>query len=296
MLASILDYPRKDLDEQIWDLSGAEPRLHPEIRDQILDVVFSFESDFDIPEDALRDVFIYGSMLTNQYNDETDVDGRILLDKKIIEKAMPGVTGDDLFDMAIETIHGIPLGDTKHPLNLTVVIEGEMGELGQTEFDPVYDVIGDRFVNEPSFADEDFDPEEIFSEDKEQVREIMDNLDQLIQETKVDVIDYSVIQEAVDQSADPELLSQKLESKLSEIEEDIDKLVDEYDLIVSERELAFKQDPEEAWRQSRHWAPGNVQKKYLERYQYSQLLKELKRLLKDGISEQEVDKVEQIVT
>ena len=296
MLASVLDIPRDGLDKEIWDVNDEEIRLQPAIRDQILDVVDGFLDDTGIPDEALLGVLVYGSILTNQWNPTTDVDGRILLDKNAMANIMPGVTGDELYEQVEDSVHDIPLGDTQHPLNFTIVLEGEMGELGQTEFDSVFDVLEDSILKDPVFVDEDFDPNEVFSEDLEETKQIMQKIDDLIRETKMDVIDYGILQQAVEQVKNPQKIVDQLNVKIKEVEQDISAVVDEYADISEKRDEAFTKDPEDDWRQSRHWAPGNVQKKFLERYKYIDTMKKLKKIFEGGVTEQEVDDLSEILS
>jgi hypothetical protein len=290
-LASIIDYVRDGLDPKLWE----KDRLRPEIRDEMEDIVYSMLDDLELPEQALLGVYIYGSILTNQWNPKTDVDVRILLDPELVYKKYPKVTGDDIFDMVIEKIHDIPLGETQHPFNATVVIKGEPTELGKselgvTEADPVYDVLKEEMVVPPAF-EEEFDPDEVFEEDRAEADRIMEELDALLRETKTDVLDYEIIQEAVQDVKNPDVLLDKLESKLEEIQEDIESLVKEYTGIKDRRTKSLTEGPEEDWRKTRHWAPGNVQHKYLERYKYLDVLRKLKRIFKGGVTEEEVDDV-----
>ena len=288
--ANVLDYVRSSLDSEIWELDG-EITLQPAVQDDVEDVVYSFLDDVDIPADALQSIFIYGSILTKQWNKKTDVDCRILLNREYMDENMPGVSGDDLFDMSGESVHGILLADTEHPLNCTIVVDGEMPELGQTDQDPVYDVLDKKVINDPVMEDPDFDPDEEFSGEKDDAREVMDRLDKLIQETTIDTIDFTMIEDAIGGVGEPGMLTSKLEEKLQAIEADIEELANEYEDIKDGRTQALTDDAKSDYEKSKHWAPGNLMHKYLERYQYLDILQKLKKVLKDGIEEDEVDDV-----
>lgn len=291
MLASVLDYPREELDQEIWNVeNGLE--LQPDIHDQIVDIVQSFLDDMDLPEEALLDVLIYGSILTNQYNAKTDVDARILLEPNVVNEYYPGITGDDLFDLAQDTVHGVLLGDTKHPLNATVVIEGEETELGQselglTEHEPVYSMVKEELLQEGTWYDESFDPDVEFSEERKSIDEVMELLDNLIRETKTDTIDYELIEEAVSEVKNKDELMRKLDEKLLEINEGIAALVEEYDKIKKERKDSYKDYPGK----DKHKSPGNIRFKFLEKYKYMDMIKKLKRIFEGGVEESEMDDV-----
>lgn len=284
---SILDYVRGDIDQDLWQTDSGEIKLRPEIRTQILDIVGSALDDFAIPESALKGLYIYGSILTNQYNDKTDVDCRILLSKEAVEDVYPELTGDDIFDVIEDQVHGILLGETQHPLNCSIVIDGEQEELGRTEHDPVYDVLADKLIKGPVLADAT-DPEEEFTAERDDVDLIMEYLDELLREAKTKTIDYEVLKEAVGQVAEPKKLQEKLEKKLKGIQDDIEQLVVEYEAIKKDREEAYSSQTIE----NPHKQPGNVRSKYLERYQYLDTLKKLKKILKGGVSSKEIPDVE----
>jgi hypothetical protein len=295
--ASIIDYPRGSLDPEIWDVQEDRLALQPEIKDQIMDIVESFLDDVDLPTEALIDIFIYGSILTNQWNDNTDVDARILLDPDIISEIYTDITGDDLYEVSKDVIHDVPLGDTKHPFNATVVIKGEETLLGQsplgtTERDPVYSIKDEELINIGKHYDESFDPDVEFEKERDETSEIMNKLDKLIQETRTDTIDYATIEEAVAHVTDPNKLMEKLERKLLAIEEDVAGLVHHYQEIKDERSESYKEGPED----DRHKAPGNIRFKMLEKYKYMDVLKKLKRIFEGGVQESEVDDIADVLS
>ena len=290
--ASIIDYPRTELDKTIWKTNGETLQLQPGIKDEIADIIGSFLNDLDLPEEAIKDVFIYGSILTNQYNTQTDVDARILLDPEALEAHYPGMTGDELYDLTIDTVHGILLGDTKHPFNATIVIENEETELGQSQLgisdrDPVYSIKEEKVVHEGNGYDESFDPDVEFMEERTDVKDIMTKLDNLVQDAKTDTIDIEMLEEAIGEVANPDRLIEKIEDRLGDLNFTIEKMVHEYNSIKEDRSKSYKEGPTE----DRHKAPGNIRFKFLEKYRYMDMLKKLKRLFKDGIDPSELDDV-----
>lgn len=290
--ASIIDYPRKELDTSIWNIEGEELELQPNIKDEIEDIIGSFLDDLNLPEEAIIDVFIYGSILTNQYNSKTDVDARVLLDPDIVFEHYPDITGKYLYDLTRDSIHGVPLGNTQHPFNASVVIEGEETELGQaqlgiTERDPVYSMKEGKIIHEGIGYDESFDPDIEFMEERSDVVDIMTKLDTLVQDAKTDTIDIEVLKEAVGEVSNPEQLIEKIEDRLGTLNLTIEKMVQELADLRKERSESYGTAPED----DRHKAPGNIKYKLLEKYHYLDMLKKLKRLFKDGIGESEVDDV-----
>ena len=290
--ASIIDYPREGLDKTIRNVSKEELDLQPKIKDEIVDIVESFVHDLDLPEDAVIDVFIYGSILTNQYNAKTDIDARILLDPDVVGEQYQGMTGDALYDLTENTIHGVLLGGTQHPFNATVVIEGEDTELGQSPLgisdrDPVYSMKSGEVIHEGSGYDESFDPDVEFMEERSDVTEIMTKLDNLVQDAKTNTIDIEMLSEAVGNVGNTDSIIEKIEDRLANLNFIIEKMVHEYNTIKEERSTSYKDGPQD----DRHKAPGNIRFKFLEKYKYMDMLKKLKKLFKDGIDPAELDDV-----
>ena len=281
---SVIDYVRDDLDSDVWAISDKSILLQSNIRGQILGIVYAFLDDMFIPEDKLISVYVYGSILSNQFTTQSDIDCQICINKEYANKEFPGLTGEDLYDILKENLHGLELEGTPHLLNCTIVFEGEV-PLGQTPFDPVYDVIKDEIRNDPVLEKDDFDPDKEFSEERDNAAEIAGDLDRLIYEAKEDLVDYALIEEAITDVKDPTKLLKKLEEKLLEIEADIIVLVQSYNLLKDARTEALSADPKNDWEESKHWAPGNVVFKYLERYKYIDLLRGIKRKFKEGLDE-----------
>jgi hypothetical protein len=288
---SIIDYVREDLDPAIWTLEDDDVKLRPEVKTQLIDTVMSALDDFDIPESAVKGLFVYGSLLTNQYNKKTDLDCRVLLYKEPVGKLYPGLTGDEIFDYLHTKLHDIPLDDSRHPLNVSIMIEGEDEAdqvLARTKYDAVYDVLEDKFIHNPVIFPDEFDPQEEFKEERDQVEVVMDYLDSTLRDAKNKTIDYEVLEEAVHQVKHPEVLRRRLETKLQEIQADLSQLVEDYEQIKDERTKALTTNTEG----NPHSEPGNVLYKYLERYQYLDILKKIKHIMKRGLEREEIPEVE----
>lgn len=287
-LSAVIDYPREDLCLEIWDVGAELPKLKTEIKEEIEDIVYSAISDLGLPNNAVKDILVYGSLLTNQYNQSTDLDARVVLDDEVVHATYPDATGDDLYKYVKNLIQGETLNDTDHPFNATLVVEGdetELGksELGKSEKEPVYNVIEDSWVVNP-YIEEDLDPDEEFSKERDDVEEVMERLDNLLREARTDIIDYDLLEEAVNVAKDKENLEKKIDSKLEEIETGLEDIVDEYGAIKEDRKTNYE-----------HNSPGNVRYKFLERYDYIDVLKAIKHVMSDGLEEEEVEQLEEVI-
>lgn len=293
-LSSVIDYVRIGLPKEIWDVTEDSVELQPEIEDEILDIAQSFLDDLDLPQEALKDILIYGSILTNQYNKKTDIDARFLLDEKITHEKYPGVMGDELYEWSQGTIKGILLGDTQHPFNATVVIEGddtELGraELGKTKREPVYSVLQDAFIVEPYIEESDFDPDEKFNLYLEEVKKIMEDIDEDKRNLSMAITDYETIEDALGDVEYEDKFLEKLKESEEEIKESIISLVDQYTELKTDRKKKY--DSEEG----PHLGEGNIKYKLLEKYNYLSDLKELKKMIEEGIEKEDLDEVRKLV-
>lgn len=296
-IGSIIDYPRLGLDQSIWSATDTSIDLQPEIRKDVEEIVASFLDDLDLPKEALIDVLIYGSLLTNQYNSKTDMDARILLDPEVISKYYPDVSGDELYSLTKENIHNIQLGTTKHPFNATVVIKGEKTELGKadlgiTEKDPVFSLRDSDIVNFGEWYSSEFDPDEEFSEETSKAKEIMERLDKLIQDAKSDTIDIELLKDAVGDVEDPQKIITKIEQKVQELTETVSTLAEHYIELRDKRTEGYKSTPPG---EDHHKAPENIIYKILEKYRYIDLLKKLKAIAENGVQESEVEDVAEVL-
>jgi len=299
VLGSILDYPHRSLDEDVWDVSGDEPKLREEAADEIINrFMDAWESrDYD-SEWVLRFEFL-GSMATLQYNRFSDIDINVVIDRPAVENSL-GLDGSDEefkdFRRPIaRELNGQDYADTLHPVNYYIV-----GEDFVPSPDAIYDIntgVWEKPYPELPF---DFDPDKEFKDVRETVQVTMDNLDLMLAETKRDLIDYDLILEALEGlgSTEQAFLAEKLHDKLLEIESGIEDLAKEYvDIRDTRNELFLRDDSDGllSYEHSKNWAPENVQEKYLDRYKYISVLQKLREIAEDGVVPEEIDEIEDVL-
>ena len=294
MIGSIIDYPRDTLDPQIWE---SDPSVHggytlvEDIKQQITDAFVTFLDAVGLPEDSIVAVYLYGSIMSNQYNDETDVDGRILLDPQIVYDVYGDeILGDDLFDMAEGIIHDVILEGTKHPLNMTVVIAGEETELGQAELgvdeeNPLYEVTNDEFLVEPYFIDQEFDPDVDLKEKIDVGEEKADEINELLFDLEKDIDDFEYLLDAVKNISDKKKFNTKIENKKDEIESALN------DLRIEQSNLKKKRYGKEKV----HTDLGNIVYKIVEKYKLLGKLKAIKKVVENGFDEKDIESLKRIL-
>ena len=189
-----------------------------------------------------------------------------------------------LREIANEQLNGKTLGETKHPINYFF----RSDELDEDVADAIYDIKNDVWIKTPSKVDvSDF--EGVVDSAVSWARKI--DLDK--GELWRDVVDYEKIKKVVMRldSEEKERIKEKLRGKLKEINTDLKLLTNNYETIHRERLKAFDTKLENGEVPSKNWLPENIVYKFLERWNYLQLLKELKKI--DTV--EEIPKIKEIL-
>jgi len=168
--------------------------------------------------------------------------------------------------------------------------------------DGCYNVLEAEWLTGPKIVPLDYDPYEDFSDIFDDLRDSVEQADLLFGELKRDVIDFEVIQKAMEQlpAEQKELFLKRLKNKLQEIEDDIEILFKKRKEWVDARRQASKpSSPEEALKDvelAKRWKDVNAQFKLINRYKYLKVIRNLEELLADEeITPDEVDKIKSIM-
>lgn len=299
---SSIDFPRKDLDSSVWLREGDTYKIKSEVKRKIFDIIGKYP-DMDLIDTAAAGIsdaatiHIVGSIGTNQFLDDSDMDVHIVVSKD------SDFHGDEDFqDKVIKWFneHRDEIGGYigKHPIEIYLQYDPKQDLMS----DGCYDLIADKWLTGPKIVPPDYDPYKDFSGIADDLRNMVEDADRLFGELKRDVIDYSVIEQAMNQLSleQKELFLGRLKSKLEEIEEDIKALYIKRKEWVDARRMASKpSSPEEALEDvelARRWKDQNALFKFVNRYQYLKTIKALEELLADDeISPREVDTIRGIV-
>jgi len=292
---SSIDFPRKDLDLNVWDKKDSIYTIKPEVKKKILDIISEY-SDRNL-NDIAKEIHIVGSIGTNQWDDGADIDVHLIISKAI------DVYGDEKFQTKVmkwfnenrEVIDGYI---NNHPIEVYPQYDKNQDLMS----DSCYDLIVDEWLTGPKIVPSDYNPYEDFSDIADDLRNVVEDADKLFGELKRDVIDYDVIKQAMEQLSPErkELFLDRLKSKLEEIEEDIRILYTKRKEWTDARKLASKPStPEEALEDvelAKRWKNQNALFKFVNRYKYLKIIKDLKNLLADEeITPEEVDQVKNIM-
>lgn len=164
-------------------------------------------------------------------------------------------------------------------------------KLGQKEMkEGKYSLFTDTWIEEPYTIDLDFNPEEVYEERRKVIEEFIKEFDLKIADISRLVQDVDFLKETLEQV--PTYVRTKwkkwLDKKLEELEESIKELYEKVEEVIKARhELKERYGPD---------VEENLLFKYLQRYQYIWLAKQLKKVMGKGFEEtEEVEKVKDVL-
>lgn len=289
IVESSIDFPREDLDKSIWDKDGDTYKVKTEVKGKVLDFIKQYSRMNLI--DLAEEIHIVGSIASNQYDDDADIDVHI------VPKSNKGWNEDNIkdlrkwfnkhrdeFDGYIEN----------HPIEVYIQTNSlqDMMSVGN------YDLVNDKWLTGPTIVDKNYDPYEDFSHIADDVKAIVKDADVLFGELKRDIIDFDVIKKAMERMSaeDKKKLLQKLELKLDEIESDIELLYKERKGFTDVRS---SMDPKKALKDVEHmkqWQDDNATFKFINRYKYLKTIGDLNDLLKDDeVTSDEIDQIKSVM-
>lgn len=293
--ASVLDYVQETFDPQVWDVPENEedlPTLKEDVAREIISRLQEGLMRFGV--DSVSQAYILGSIATQQFIEESDIDVNVRLPEGISEEDTEQIT-----DYFRKSVNEQPLPGTKHPINFFFADSNHPIEVA----DAAYDLMNDTWLKAPERKEPGFDPQEEFVGLFDQARGWVQKLDLTIGETKRDLIDLELLNRAI-RRAGPEtrgMFEKKIESKINEIESDISSLVSDYETLHENRIKAFEEELEEGADIKelavRSELPGNVIYKVIERYRYLTILKQIRQINKETQDEEErIEKVRDVLS
>jgi hypothetical protein len=282
LLESNIDFPRMTLDEDIWDLpKNHKPIMRFENKEKILKLIELYPG-FKLLS-MIKEIHIVGSSCTNQYVSTTDIDVHIIIDEAKFDAAITGKFESrdkaikDLMKYSREATHQELTHIAKHPIELYIQLNPAQDLLS----DGAYNLNTTEWLVGPKITDYDFDPYEYYHHLAGDITKIASEMDLELGELRRDTIDYDVIKNAiVGLPIEKRMkLKSKLTLKLDEIESDIQKL------------MALKKDIVDTRHNTSPAKPGyekiNTIFKFVDRYSYLRIIKELEKIVEDDVVEPE---------
>lgn len=272
--ASIIDYPRNSLCPQIWDVAVSPPVMKKEIRKKVLNDLFEvLSNNFKDYRNWITDISVTGSITTNLYNLETDVDINVSIDFDVFRKFNPNVsrhTPDDLelrnfIRDKVYILNGKKLaGD--HPIKYFVIGQGR-----RLESDFIYDLIHNYWLIQPVLVDRWFDPDSEFFDAKGLALKIIGKIIPEIMSVRIHIIDLTRLQRANKDTSKMQII----------VKEDIEQLKILKEKIKKLRLIRFKTKDIQllSYAFSKNWEFFNIVSKYIEKYGFKNPIEFLKTLL-----------------
>jgi hypothetical protein len=301
MVESSIDFPREDLDPQVWESKGDSYVLRPEIKKQILDYLDKYPNRDIVgaakEEDGEPVIHIVGSICTNQFTDGTDIDVHVVLDSEdeLFEDEEARSEIKKWFDANRESNHAF-VGE--HPIEVYM----QANEKQDMASDGVYQMMTDKWLRGPKVVDTNYDPYEDFSHVFDELQDVVGDADLLMGELKRDVIDYDTIAKAIKHLPEEQKthVLEKMKAKLEEIEQDIEKLYGERKEMVDIRKRTERTSPEQAMEDaesSKEWDDANALFKFLDRYRYLKIIGDLENVVAkdDEVTDKDVDVIKGIM-
>jgi hypothetical protein len=294
ILESSIDFPRMEMDTTVWDLPNKhKPILKFSNKEKILKLIklYPVYNLFDI----IKEIRIVGSICSNQYISTTDIDIHMIVDEEKFDKAITGKFETrekaikDLMKYSREAAHQELTHIAKHPLELYIQLNLEQDMFS----DGVYNVMTMEWLKGPLIRDFDFDPYVYYNHLAGDIRKMAQEMDIEFGELKRDTIDYDVIKTAI--SGLPIEKQIKLRSrltlKISEVEEDIKKLMLLKKDIVDKRHNVTRSKESDS-----EYEIINTEFKFLDRYEYLKIIKDLEKIVEDDVVEpEEIEKVKALL-
>lgn len=275
---SLIDFARTGLSPHVWTSEDGEYHLSL-LAGKKIQYVLQQCPNTDILNIADQ-IHIVGSITTNLYTENTDIDVHIT------PKDLTPWTEDSVkelrqwFEVNRRLVGGY-VGT--HPIEVYIQTNPNQDFLS----DGVYDVRTHTWLKGPKIYPEDYNPYEDFSDIADEIQNSAEDTDLLLGELKRDVIDYDTIKAALSRMSQDQkkYFLQILQDKLDEIDLDIEKLVNmKKDWVSARKSSSQPTTPAQALNDvemARTWKNKNAIFKFLSRYRYLKVIKELSELIED---------------
>jgi len=277
IIESVVDITRKSLDPLMFDFIGGSYVMKPDMVSYFTQIVDEIDSDIV----NVNDAYIKGSILSFQWNENTDVDILLEVDPQIAEDDLKRIQNkiDDKFSDNVPT--------TTHPLQIYVL----PGKYDIKNADGIYD-LNSGWVKGPYNISVNMD--DYF----DKFHKMVSSIDISTGELRRKIIDYDMMKKLSEDEIDG--LSTKVRQKLDEIDNKVDSIVSSYKHIKDMRKNAFSDEmtPQEIAKYgTKNSLPANVIFKLMERYYYLAAMRDLKSIVDNSKidTEEEVEEVKKSI-
>jgi len=291
---SSIDYPRPDLDLQIWRKEGDTYFLRDFVKEKILYLLDQYP-EIDLLQEV-REIRIVGSITSNLYTDDTDIDVHLVPEDLSAWNEDKGKEVKEWYEDREKQL-GMYVG--KHVIEFFIQSDPHIDFLSVG----VYNVLEDSWEKGPVVFPMDYDPYEDYSEVADDIKNAVQGVDIVLGELKRDITDYETIVDVLPRF--PKEIQKKLlfrlKNKLEDIEKDIQSLRLKRKSWVKLRSMGNEKIKSiEDLKNSelvKNWKDMNIIFKFIARYHYMDAIKALEELLKDDgeITPDEIDIIRGVV-
>lgn len=273
IIESVVDITRKNLDPLVFDFVVGSYVMKPDIVSYLKQVID--EINFNIVN--INNAFVKGSILSFQWNENSDIDLLLEIDQNIREEDLNKIQNkiDERYSDNVPT--------TTHPLQIYVL----PGKYDTRKADGIYD-LDSGWVKGPYNISVNIDNY------YDKFHKMVSSIDISTGELKRKIIDYNMLNKLNEEEIGG--LSNKINKKLEEINSKVEDIVSQYKHIKNMRKNAFSDEmtPQEISEYgSKNSLPSNVIFKLMERYYYLSMMRELKSIIEKSKidTEEEVEEV-----
>lgn len=287
---SIIDFPREELNPDVWLHTDDNYTLIGDAKNKIYETLAKY------PEgniaDIAKDIHITGSIGTNQWEDDTDIDVHIIPKEGAIH-GDPEEYQKKVFKWFNENRDDIDGYIEQHPIEVYI----QLNEAQEYLSDALYSITNDEWLKGPLEEPLDFDPYEEFSGIMDDVAEEGKKADIELGELRRDLIDYEYIKKAIGNlpEENKQNLLIKFKIKLQELETDVENLLKLKKQWGDARKAASApttiKQAEEDIEMSKAWRDRNATFKMINRYDYMRLVSDLEDIVGEDkkLTDEEAD-------
>jgi predicted nucleotidyltransferase len=301
LVESEIDFPQDKLSPNIWNKSGdgdTQYEIKDEVRNKLLAIVEKYP---DIPlREIAENINLLGSLCTNQYTENADIDVHVVPDKGKIKKYLEkSKTLEEVRDQIEDWYHDHEERIGGHRVEIYL----QLDPAHELMADGMYELEKKEWVKKPRIVSKAFNPYSEYSHVLDDLKDIAGEADLLIGELERNVVDYDTLKEALKKlpKDQKEKIKTAMEKKLGEIEHDIEKLIASKDEWKERRRKASAPaTPEQALKDVEYiqqWHDENANFKFLDRYNYLQLIRDLKDMLEEegSLDDKDVKEIEDLL-
>lgn len=292
--SSILDYQQSELCPEIWDIEG---KLHQNVRDFIISCLVSFFNFHNLVEydKWCTELLIGSSLATYFYKEDTDLDVKIIIDFEVFKHynaTFHDVSTDNLVEVfkqdarsSFYLLQKVP--GTNHPLDFYFVPSELLLDLNMNKFDSLYSIKDGIWLKEPVKIVSGLAPSYVLDVASKKAQPYLEQISHDIENAKRTTIDFLILIDYLKslEQDDLKLLKDEFEKRFDAVNDDLDILLKDKTIIKDLRKKEFEKDnfdtEFESLMGSYNYSDGNLIFKYLQRYGYIQILKEISKRFKN---------------